>query len=313
MIAYMKIAGVFISLLFLFSQPPPADNPVPAYSHVIIVVEENHAFHQVIGSPNAPYINELAKNGALFTDSHGVSHPSQPNYLALFSGSTQGVTGDGCLAGHTPFKTPNLGAALIARKLTFAGYAQTMPKEGFLGCTMGFHNLTVGNLYARKHAPWVNWIGTGENSIPAADSQPMTAFPKSFDKLPTVAFVVPDMDHDMHNIGLPGNAAAIRRGDKWLKENLRDYAEWAKSNNSLLIVTFDEDDYDGQNYNKIATIFYGDKLKKGEYNEHITHYVILHTIEAMYGLPSTDDVSAAPITDVWKKEPLIKLLKKDRQ
>src|SRR6185503_17871302 len=120
----MKIAAVFISLLFLFSQPPPADNPVPAYSHVIIVVEENHAFHQVIGSPNAPYINELAKNGALFTDSHGVSHPSQPNYLALFSGSTQGVTGDGCLAGHTPFKTPNLGAALIARKLTFAGYAQ---------------------------------------------------------------------------------------------------------------------------------------------------------------------------------------------
>jgi acid phosphatase len=153
----------------------------------------------------------------------------------------------------------------------------------------------------------INWIGTGENSIPAKDSQPMTAFPKSFDKLPTVSFVVPDMDHDMHNIGLPGDGAAIRRGDKWLKENLRAYAEWAKSNNSLLIITYDEDDYDNANGNQIATIFYGDKLKKGEYNEHITHYNILHTIEVMYGLPSDDNVSAAPITDVWKKGPTIKL------
>ncbi|MFI5160780.1 MAG: alkaline phosphatase family protein [Sphingobacteriales bacterium] len=303
----MKTATVFISLLLLSYKPVITANNLPTYSHIIIVMEENHAFHQVIGSPNAPYLNELAKDGALFTDSHGVGHPSQPNYLALFSGSMQGISSDGCLTGHAPFTTPNLGAALIAKKLTFTGYAQTMPKEGFLGCTNGFHTITAGSLYARKHSPWVNWIGTGKNSIPANDSQPMTAFPKSFDKLPTISFVIPDMDHDMHNIGFPGNAAAIRRGDKWLKDNLRAYAEWAKSNNSLLIVTFDEDDYDNQNGNQIATIFYGDKLKKGQYNEHITHYVILHTIETMYGLPSDDNISAAPITDVWKKGPIIKL------
>lgn len=304
----MKTAGIFIGLLLLSSKPAVTTNDeLPAYSHIIIVMEENHAFHQIIGSPNAPYINELAKNGVLFTDSHGVGHPSQPNYLALFSGSTQGVTSDGCLAGHAPFTTPNLGAALIAKKLTFTGYAQTMPKEGFLGCTNGFHSLTAGSLFARKHAPWINWIGTGENSIPAKDSQPMTAFPKSFDKLPTVSFAVPDMDHDMHNIGFPGDAAAIRRGDKWLKDNLGAYAEWAKSNNSLLIITYDEDNSDTQNDNKITTIFYGDKLKKGEYNEHITHYAVLHTIEAMFGLPSADNVSVAPITDVWKKAPIIRL------
>lgn len=302
----MKTTGILTSLLLLTHQPAPLKDELPKYNHIIIVMEENHAFHQIIGSPNAPYINELAKNGVLFTDSHGVGHPSQPNYLALFSGSMQGVSSDACLIGRQ-FKTPNLGAALIAKKLTFTGFAQTMPKEGFLGCTKGFHSITAGNLYARKHSPWVNWIGTGENSIPASASQPMTAFPKSFDKLPTVAFVIPDMDHDMHNIGLAGNAAAIRRGDKWLKDNLRDYAEWAKANNSLLIVTYDEDDYDNKNGNKILTIFYGDKLKKGEYNEHITHYMILHTIEVMYGLPSDDDVSAAPITDIWKKDFPIKL------
>jgi acid phosphatase len=303
----MKTAGILIGFLLFANHRTPVENDIPVYKHIIIVMEENHAFHQIIGSSNAPYINQLAKDGVLFTDSHGVGHPSQPNYLALFSGSMQGVTSDGCLTGHAPFKTPNLASALMAKKLTFAGYAQSMPKEGFLGCTFGFHNLTVGNLYARKHTPWVNWIGTGENSIPAKDSQPMTAFPVSFDKLPTVAFVIPDMDHDMHNIGLPGDAAAIRRGDKWLKDNLGAYAEWAKANDSLLIVTYDEDDYDNANGNQIATIFYGDKLKKGEYNEHITHYTILHTIEAMYGLPSDDKVSAAPITDVWKKGLQIKL------
>src|SRR5690348_2338398 len=63
-------------------------------SHIVIVVEENHSFGQIIGSANAPFINQLAKQGALFTNAHGVRHPSQPNYLALFSGSNQGVMDD---------------------------------------------------------------------------------------------------------------------------------------------------------------------------------------------------------------------------
>jgi phospholipase C len=100
---------------------------VPHYDHVVIVVEENHGFDDVIGSPNAPFINALAKDGALFTDSHGVAHPSQPNYLALFSGSTQGVTDDKCLEAETPYTTDNLAASLISKGQTFKGFAQNMP------------------------------------------------------------------------------------------------------------------------------------------------------------------------------------------
>lgn len=278
----------------------PAGN-IPRYDHIVIVIEENHAYGQLIGSANAPFINQLAKDGALFTDSHGIGHPSQPNYLALFSGSTQNVTDDACLDKITPFTTPNLGASLLAHKLSFAGYAQTMPSRGFMGCVSGFHQETAGALYARKHCPWINWIGTGANNIPASVSMPMTAFPKNFSKLPTVSFVIPDMDYDMHNIGKPGDVAAIKRGDQWLRAHLTAYAAWAKKHNSLLIVTFDEDDYDPNNGNKIVTIFYGDHVKKAEYNEPINHYNVLHTVEAIYGLPSEDNVSAAPITDVWKK------------
>ncbi len=144
-------------------------------------------------------------------------------------------------------------------------------------------------------------MGTGTNCIPASACVPMTDFPKDFGKLPTISFVVPNMDYDMHNIGFPGDRAAIRRGDHWLKEHMSAYAEWARKHNSLLIVTFDEDDFDPKNGNRIPTIFYGAKVNRAEYASTINHYNVLHTLEVMYGLPSPDDVSAAPISGIWKK------------
>ncbi|HVV56684.1 MAG TPA: alkaline phosphatase family protein [Mucilaginibacter sp.] len=299
----MKTLRITTILLFAgcLSSFKSVQKPIPHYAHVIVVIEENHAYHELIGSANAPYISKLAEGGALFTDSHGIGHPSQPNYLAIYAGSTLGVKGDECLENVTPYTSPNLGAALIHQGLSFKGYAQTMPSAGYMGCRYLSSTLTVGTLYGRKHCPWVNWIGTGQNSIPASSSLPMTSFPKNFNKLPTVSFVIPDMDYDMHNIGLPGDAAAIQRGDKWLKENLSAYAEWARKHNSLLIITFDEDDYDPQNGNRIPTIFYGARIKPGKYSEPINHYSVLHTLEKMYDLPVTDSQSESPITDVWEK------------
>ncbi|MDP4284731.1 MAG: alkaline phosphatase family protein [Bacteroidota bacterium] len=267
--------------------------------HIIIVIEENHGYDQIIGSTSAPYINELANTSAVFTNSHGVTHPSQPNYLAFFSGSTQGIPDDQCLQDKTPYTTPNLGAALIKNGYSFKGFAQTMPSPGFLDCSYLKGDLTGGTLYARKHAPWVNWQGNKENNIPDSVSQPMTAFPKDFDQLPTVAFVIPDQDHDMHNIGTPGDSAAIKRGDDWLKENLGAYVEWAKTHNSLLILTYDEDQFTPQNH--ILTIFAGANIKPGKYDEKIDHYSILNTMEAMYDLRVTDTTNAFVIKDIWEK------------
>jgi acid phosphatase len=268
------------------------------YDHVIVVIEENHGYEALIGSDNAPYINELAKSGALFTDSHGVTHPSQPNYLALFSGSVQNTIGDECLLPITPYTTPNLAASLIKNDLTFTGYAQTMPSVGYLNCNYKISTLTNAYLYARKHAPWVNWIGNKANGIPASLSLPMEQFPTDFSTLPTVSFVIPDMDYDMHNKGELGDDATIKRGDQWLKDNLGEYIKWAKNHNSLLILTFDEDNF--MQVNHIPTIFVGSDIKNGEYNEKINHYNILHTIEAMYSLPFADTTHATAITAIWK-------------
>ncbi|HEV2321868.1 MAG TPA: alkaline phosphatase family protein, partial [Gammaproteobacteria bacterium] len=127
----------------------------PRATHVVLVIEENRSFQTIIGSKGAPYINELAGKGALFTQSFAITHPSEPNYLALFSGSTQGLTDDSC---PHAFSGPTLGSELLGAGLGFAGWSESMPSTGFTGCTAGD--------YARKHNPWVDFA-----DIPAADNR----------------------------------------------------------------------------------------------------------------------------------------------
>jgi len=261
--------------LLLIAQPAlGAELPRP--DHIVIVIEENKSFSQIIGNREAPYINKLAKRGALFTQSYGVAHPSQPNYLALFSGSTRGVTSNIC---PLTLSGDNLASQLQAQGLSFTSYSESMPQAGYDGCYYG--------AYMRKHNPAANWKEL------VAYNQPFSTFPADYARLPTVAFVVPDQMNDMHD-------GSIERGDAWLKENIERYAQWAIKHNSLLIVTWDEDD--GSSNNRVATIFVGAKVKPAQYEQQINHYNLLHTIEEMYGFPYLgDSASAQAIRGVWVK------------
>jgi hypothetical protein len=251
---------------------------VPVFDHIVIVIEENHAYSQIIGSSAAPYINSLASQGAVFTNSHGVTHPSQPNYIALFSGSQQGLTVDNC---PQTFNVSNLGSQLSGIGRSFTGYSETLPSVGYTGC------FDSTNVYVRRHAPWVAFP-----NIPASSNQPFSAFPTSFAKLSTVSIIDPNLNDDMHN-------GTIQQADTWLENNLDSYAQWAKTHNSLLIITFDEDDDTAAN--QIPTIFVGAHVKSGQYSETINHYNILRTIEASYGLPGLGNAATlSPITDVWQ-------------
>jgi phosphatidylinositol-3-phosphatase len=287
-ISLFAAAFCFISCKLKIKLPKP--------SHIVVIVEENHGFDQIIGSENAPYINQLAKEGTLFTNSEAITHPSQPNYLALFSGSTQNVDGDECLMGKGQYVTPNLGAALIKAGYTFKGYSETLPKVGFQGCS---YQQKKGYNYARKHAPWVNWQGDKENGLPDSTNQPLTDFPTDFNKLPTVSFVIPNEGNDMHNIDLDGDSAAIKRADQWLKDHLSSYVQWARKNNSLLILTFDEDQKGSMLSNHIATIFVGEMVKNKLNSNSISHYNVLRTIEDMYRLPPSGNGNARTIDDIW--------------
>lgn len=250
---------------------------MPRPAHTLVVVMENSSYGQIIGKVAAPFINSLARRGALFTNSRAVAHPSEPNYLALFSGSTQGVTDDSC---PHAFSAPNLATALLAAHGSFAGYSEGLPQTGSKVCTAGE--------YARKHVPWTNFT-----NVPASVSKPYTAFPAGdYAKLPAVSFVIPNLCDDMHD-------CPVAAGDTWLKAHIGPYATWAATHDSLLIVTWDEND--GSPGNQIPTIFAGQQVKPGRYAGLITHYSVLRTIEDAYGLPPDGHAAAAtPITGIWK-------------
>ena len=271
---------LIFTILDTFSQSTP-----PTPDHIVVLIYENHAYSQIIGSPSAPHINDLVSdpNSALFLNSFGIQHPSQPNYLHLFSGCNQGVN-DNNVPTDQPFTTPNLGYQLIASGKTFVTYSEGLPSVGFNG--------EVSGSYARRHNPGANWMGTGENQIPPETNQPFSAFPYSdFNLLPDVCFVVPDVDNDMHD-------GTVSTGDNWFYANLYDYVQWAKTHNSLFILTFDEDNYENDNH--IATIFTGQMVVGGAYNDSINHYSVLRTIEDMFGLPyACNAATAATISNCW--------------
>jgi acid phosphatase len=269
---------------------------LPRYDHIVVVIEENHSFTEILGlNSRAPYLRFLADGGATLTQSFGIVHPSEPNYLALFSGSTQGVIDDSVPPG-TPLSTPNLGAALFAKGLTFAGFSQSLPQLGFLGVSAttapGEHQ------YERKHNPWSNRqsVTPGPHQLPPWTNLPFEhTFPTrpdgDFSVLPTIAFVIPDERYDMHD-------GSITAADDWLRAHLSAYAGWAQAHNSLLIVTFDEDD--GSQGNRIPTIFYGAHLRPGRHKIKTDHYGLLRTLEDLYGLDHAGaSARATPLAGIF--------------
>jgi hypothetical protein len=282
------------------------------YDHIVIVMEENRTPTQIIGDRvDAPYINTLADGGVHLGSMFAITHPSQPNYLNLFSGDNQGVTDDNLPSNFSttptstyPFTTPNLGAEILSSGFTFAGFSEQLEVAGTTNDWADFdpHTATYpGVSYRRKHNPWANWVAkvspVPANQLPASVNRAFTQFPTDFTTLPTVSFVIPNQQHDMHD-------GSRKMGDDWLSANLSAYATWAKNNNSLLIITWDEDDYNS--VNQIPTVFYGAGLRDGATVPGTwTLHNLLRTIEEMYG--STGHAGSAaqlrPIVGPFTNDP----------
>ncbi|WP_308011801.1 alkaline phosphatase family protein [Actinacidiphila acidipaludis] len=257
-----------------------AAGAVPSPDHVVVVVMENHAYSQVIGSSSAPYINNTLKaGGANLTQSYAITHPSQPNYYALFSGSTQGVTDDSCVKPGFS-SAANLGSEVIAAGKTWGSYNETLPSQGSTTCKSGN--------YAQKHNPWF-----GFSNVPVNTAKTFAQFPTDYSTLPKMSFVTPNLCSDMHD-------CSVSTGDTWIKNNLGAYATWAKTHDSVLVVTFDEDN--SLSGNRIPTVLYGQPVTAGSssattYN----HYNLLRTLEDLAGTSTHagQAASASDITGVW--------------
>lgn len=262
--------------------PVVAGGRTPRPRHVVVVVFENKKAASVVGSDHAPYLTALARRGAYLTESYGVAHPSEPNYLALFSGSTQGVTDDAC---PRTFRADNLGTQLRSAGDSFGAYVEGLPSTGYLGCKHG--------RYLRAIAPWTDF-----STLPGGTQHPLSAFPHDYATLPTVSFVLPNMCHNMHY-------CSVATGGRWARRTLGGYARWAQTHDSVLLVTFDEDD--NTPVNRIPTILAGAPVRPGRYAEHVDHYTILRTLETMYGLhPLGAAADRRPLTNVFRQPTLIR-------
>ena len=244
--------------------------------HVLIVVLENKRYGAVVGSPKAPWVSSLARHAANMLHFYGETHPSQPNYLALFSGYRQGVADNSCP--HSLGSRPNLARQLLDAGDSFAGYSEDLPSVGWRGCSH--------RAYVRRHNPWVDF-----SNVPASANRPYEAFPRSYRRLPTVSFVVPNLCHDMHS-------CPKKRADAWLEKQFAPYVAWAASHNSLFVLTFDEDDK--SDHNHLPTVIAGAGVRPGRYGAHLNHYDLLHTLQRIYRLPLTGAAARRRgLPDIW--------------
>jgi hypothetical protein len=266
-----------------------ASSPVPDFDHVFIIVEENKAADDIIGSPDAPYLNQLAQANAINASYYAVAHPSLPNYLALTGGSTFGTTTD-CLPADCSVSATNIADLAEAAGKTWKAYNESMPAP----CS-----LTDSGNYAAHHNPFLYYTDINTNSArcDAHDvlySQLATDL-QSAATTPSYVWITPNLQDDMHD-------GTVAEGDAWLQANLPaifNSPAWT-TQKSVLFILWDEDDGSGDNL--IPSVVVSPLVHPGFVsNSYYTQYSIPKTIEMAWGLPAmtSNDGTAQPLTNMW--------------
>ena len=243
--------------------PKPA---VPRLAHVVLIVFENKERQSVLGSGAAPTFDRLAASYAQATRDRAVSHPSLPNYLALVSGSTHGVTDD---CEDCPQSGSTIGSLLTQRSRSWGSYAEGYPS---------------GPRFAKKHVPFL-YFPDG-----AAHVHPLAGFNPS--RLPTYSFVTPDLCHDMHD-------CSVATGDAWLQKFVKPLLLIKRT---AVFIVFDEGSTDAGGGGHVALVVAGTAVKPhSRYTSLTSHYGLLRTLEDALGLrPLGAAVRAKPLTGIWR-------------
>lgn len=235
-----------------------------------LIVMENRSYSQVIGNSQAPFLNQLAAQGGLATSYEGVAHPSEPNYLALVSGSTQGVTDDG---------THNITAPTLMDQLDSAGkswsvYAENVPLGCFTG-TSASGGPDGSGTYARKHEPAISFTSISGNPERCDRITNLTHFSPDG---ATFSLIIPNLCHDMHD-------CSVSTGDDWLRSFVpKITGSAAFADGGLVLVVFDEGK-GGVGNEQVALVFAGPMVAPGTRVTALSnHYGLLRTIQQALGL-----------------------------
>jgi phosphatidylinositol-3-phosphatase len=202
----------------------PAPVGQPTFSHVVLLVEENHSYSEVIGNSSMPYLNSLASKYGLATEYFADGHPSIPNYFVLTTGLPE--TLDDNFSGT--ISDDNVVRELVKAGKTWKSYTESLPSPGYLGANSGF--------YLRRHNPFTYLSDVQNDATQAANIVPFTQFATDLanDALPQYSFVTPNTMDDAHN-------GTLAEADAWLQTNIAPLlTNSAFQTSGLLIITFDE-------------------------------------------------------------------------
>lgn len=267
---------------------PTARAAAPALDRIVVVVMENKSYDQV---RTQPYTLGLQQQGATFTQSYGVTHPSQPNYIVLWAASLLGITNNNCPALGAPLQAENLGHACEAAGVTWRAYSENLAVAGSAACS--YDGTASSGMYTRKHEPWTQFGNLNhQNERPYSD----LAVDIAANTLPRLVFIIPNNCHNTHNSGTAG--CTVPDGDAWLAANLPSVLA-ALGPRGLLVLTWDEDDNSAGN--RVLTVFAGPAVNPGALSgQLITHYTLNRMICEALGLPIMGQgTSEASITGVW--------------
>ena len=297
---YPKSLVLLVILGLIFSFVPTdsvqAASTVPNFSHVVVMIFENEEYTSIIGKSTLPNFNNLAKQYTLLTDDYAVRHPSLPNYVALTSGSTQGITSD---CGSCSFNATNIADLIESSGRTWKAYMENMPSPCYLNSHSG---------YTPNHNPFIHYKDIRSNAVRCQQHDvPLTQLDSDLQNnaLPSFAWITPNLCNSGHDCG----AAAA---DKFLGlEVNKIISSPAFDQNSLLVITFDEGTTNKSCCNlptsaggRIATILISKLVKPGFQDATpYSHYSVLKTIETSWGLKllgHSADTKATLITAPWK-------------
>jgi hypothetical protein len=240
---------------------------VRAAAHVVWVVMENHSYDQIIGNTSsAPYINSLAQRYGSATNMQAESHPSLPNYIAMTSGSTQGITDDFEPSSH-PLSVENIFHQLPGGRSR--SLEESMPSNCYK---------VNSSPYAVRHNPEAYYTNLGSDctsyDVPLGSAPDLSA---------AFTFITPNICHDMHTNSCPGSADPTLQGDQWLRGFVPKLLATPQyqAGNTVIFITWDE----GRGSNHIPTLVLSPTTSHVQPSTAFTHYSMLRTTEEMLGLP----------------------------
>jgi hypothetical protein len=248
-------------------QPVKPVHPVkpvaPPAKHIFVIMLENHSKSSVLGDANAPFINQLAQTGAVAANYYGVTHPSEPNYIAAISGSNWWLNSDDP---NNRYDHTNIVDQLEAKHLTWGAYMESMPSVGYTG---DYYPTSTNPLYASKHNPFVLFNDIRNSPSRLANIKPYTSLAtdlKSAATTPDYVWITPNQCHDMHGgvytaVGAgdgspcpygttkddPSDAALKQKADAFVKDavqTIQASPAWKTGTSAIFVIT-DEDDYTG--------------------------------------------------------------------